>query len=67
MDVVRVPVVFAARAEKSVLDADLLELLSSSTQFLVDIAGGHKGAIGVVNFFPIQRHRAELLIVFRHG
>jgi hypothetical protein len=57
VDVVGIPVVTALRAEKGVLDADLLVFLSNPAQFLVDIAGGHQGTIGVVHFIPIQRYR----------
>jgi hypothetical protein len=62
VDVMRVPVVLAAGAKKSVLDVDFFELFSGPTQFLVDIACGHEGTIGVVHLFPIQRYRAEFFI-----
>ena len=56
VDVVRVPVILGAGREGSVLDADLLVLLFGPTKFLVDIAGGNQGTIGVVDLFPIQRY-----------
>ena len=61
MDVVRVPVVLGAGAKVAVLDADFLVLLFGPTQFLVNVAGGDQGTIGVVDLFPIQRYGAEFL------
>ena len=61
VDVVRVPVVLGAGAEVEVVDAELLVLFLGPAQFLVDVAGGHQRAIGVVHLVPIQLHRAQLL------
>ena len=63
VDVVRVPVVLAAGAEKGVLDANLLVFLAGPTQFLVDVASRYQGTIGVVHLVPIQRYRAEFLFL----
>ena len=57
VDVVRIPVVPALGAKEGVLDADLLVFLTGPTEFLIDIAGRDEGAIGVVNFLPIQGNR----------
>ncbi len=65
VDVVRVPVVLADGAQEAVLDADLLVLLPGPPQFLVHIAGGHEGTIGVVHLFPIQRYRVQFCIFER--
>jgi len=54
VDVVRIPVVLAARTEKTVLDANLLVLLPGPAQFLINIAGRYQGAIGVIHFFSVQ-------------
>ena len=62
VDVVRVPVVLLAGAEVQVVDADLLVLLLGPAQLLVDVAGGHQRAVGVVHLVPVERHGAELLV-----
>jgi hypothetical protein len=60
---VRIPVVLAAGAEKTYLDAELLEFLFGPSQFLVDIACGHERTIGVVPLLqrspPRLRSRAK--------
>jgi hypothetical protein len=65
VDVVRIPVVPANGAEEGVFHADLFELLPGPTEFLVDVAGGHEGAIGVEHLFPIQWNRAQFRIFER--
>ncbi len=54
VDVVRVPVVLGCVAEVGVLDADLLELLTAPAQLLVNVVGGHHGAVGEPHLFPVQ-------------
>ncbi len=57
VDVVRVPVVLGRVAEVGVLDAELLELLAAPAQLLVDVIGGHHGAVGEPYLVPAQGHR----------
>ncbi len=67
VDVVRVPVVLGGVAEVGVLDADLLVLLTAPAQFLVDVVGGHHGAVGEPHLVPVQRHRrADSLLSGHH-
>jgi hypothetical protein len=67
VDVVRVPVVTPLRAEEGILDADLLVFLSNPAQFLVHIAGGHQGTIGVVYFTPVQWYRVGFPTFLSHN
>jgi hypothetical protein len=54
VDVVWIPVVPALGAKEGVFDADLLVFLTGPTEFLIDVARRDEGAVGVVNFLPIQ-------------
>ena len=51
-DIVRASVVLSTGAEKPVLDANFLVLLSGPAQFLIDIAGGYERAVGWCNALP---------------
>jgi hypothetical protein len=67
VDVVRVPVVLGCVAEVSVLDPDLLELLTAPSQFLVDVVGGYHRAVGEPHFFPVQWYGGGFLSWLCHG
>jgi len=56
VDVVRIPVVLGRVTEVGVVDANLLELLASPTELLVDVVGRDHRAVGEPHLFPIQRY-----------
>ena len=66
VDVVRIEVVLAARAEIGVIDPDFLEVRLTLPQLLVDVVGRHHGAVREVHFFPVQRYSAKFLFVCSH-
>ena len=59
VDVVRIPVVLIAGPEVRVLDAELLELLTTPPQLLVHVVRRNHRAVREVHLVPPQRHRGR--------
>jgi hypothetical protein len=54
-------------SEVGVLNANLLELLTAPSQFLVDVVGGYHRAVGEPHFFPVQWYRGGFSSMLCHG
>ena len=69
VNVMGVPVGLGPRTEIGKLDTDLPVFLFGPSKFLVDIAGGYEGTVGVVDLVPVQADRGGHLAVdlFLHG
>ena len=67
VDVMRVPVVLGGGAKEFVGDANLLELFLHPADLLVDVAGRHQWAVGVVKFIPVHIDGTHCFTFNCHG